>query len=106
MSTSTVQAPRKTVRDGTSTQLAALGNLNEKFQSCKLTLTSNNMAFTFASKGLQNMKDRNYRVFVHGEFAAATRVDESTITTAGFSIIGGANGEVAHIMVHGVAAGD
>jgi hypothetical protein len=78
--------------------------VREELQSAKVTLSGATHAFTFLGAGLENMKDRLYRVVLTGETVAATRVDESTITEAGFDIIGGAAAEVAHIMVHGQIA--
>lgn len=56
---------------------------------------------TLADHGVPDMLDANYTIHVSGEFAAATSVDESTITSKLFNLIGGANGEIAHITVIG-----
>lgn len=59
----------------------------------------------FAAHGLKDMADADYRVVPHGETAGRVTVDESTITEQGFSLLGGADTEVVHIMVHGKVEG-
>jgi hypothetical protein len=60
----------------------------------------------FADHGFKNMKNASYRVTVGGEFASgACNVDESTITTQGFSLLGGADTEIAHVWIHGEVEG-
>jgi len=56
---------------------------------------------TFAGASLPDMADANYGVMVNGETASSTHVDESTKTTTGFDILGGADTEVVHIVVFG-----
>ena len=77
----------------------------EKFLSFKHTLAADPEAITFAEHDLPDMLDADYRVFLQGEMAVglgdAAYVDESTITKAGFSIVGGTGAEVAHIQIHG-----
>jgi hypothetical protein len=95
---------RDTHRTDEAISKAPAAMVREELQSAKVTLTGTPHAFTFMGAGLENMKDTAYRVTLTGKFVASTRVDEPTITEAGFSIIGGAAAEVAHIMVHGKIA--
>lgn len=74
--------------------------VNERFFSFKKVLTASPLAITFAAEGLPDMKDPDYRVLVHDETQVGS-VDESTIATTGFSILGGTGAEVAHIWIHG-----
>lgn len=60
------------------------------------------LTVTFNSDGpLKPMADDQYLVFVGGQTVARATVDETSITLNGFDIIGGADGEVLHIMVVG-----
>lgn len=77
----------------------------QRFFSFKKTATASPLAITFAGEGLPDMDDVNYRVMVHDE-GLGLSVDESTIATTGFSILGGTGAEVAHIWVHGTTATD
>lgn len=61
-------------------------------------------AVTFAGLGLSAMADADYLVFVTGP-NGDERADLTTRTTAGFSILGGADTEVLGIMVVGRVAG-
>jgi hypothetical protein len=45
-----------------------------------------------------------YAVAVGGETAARVTVDQSTIATTGFDLLGGADTEVVHLLIHGVTA--
>ena len=56
---------------------------------------------SFSAQGMSDMADTSYTVTVNGETAAATSVDQSTIATTGFDVIGGADTEVLHIVVIG-----
>jgi len=77
----------------------------EKLISFKVTLAgAAPHAIKFKDQGLPVMADALYRIFPAGETAAAVKVDESTITEAGFSLLGGAAAEVVHILVQGYQA--
>jgi len=78
---------------------AASGGIS--FQTKKITLGGSPHTVTFASLGMKDMEDSSYLVLVGGETVALTKVDESTITTAGFDILGGGATEVAHVLVVG-----
>lgn len=54
---------------------------------------------------LSNMQNLTYQVLTDGETVADTAVDESTKTTTGFNVTGGAAGEVIHVVVIGTLAG-
>lgn len=95
---------RDTHRAGEQISKAPDAMVGQELQTAKVVLSGASHAFTFAGAGLVNMKDVAYRVAIHGEFAAPTRVDESTITETGFTIIGGAASEVAHVFIHGKIA--
>ena len=56
-------------------------------------------AVRFVNFDLPNMADTVYRIMIHGETSA--KVDESSITGAGFDLTGGVAGEVVHIWIHG-----
>jgi hypothetical protein len=62
-------------------------------------------AVLLSTYGLPNMADTDYQVIVNGETVAATSVDESSKTVSGFSILGGANNEIYHVVVIGRFAG-
>lgn len=63
-------------------------------------------AIAFKDYVQNDMADTDYRVTVGGEFASgACNVDESTITKTGFSLLGGADTEIAHVWVHGKIEG-
>lgn len=73
-------------------------------QHCKVTLTGGaTHTFTFAGAGLSDMADANYSISLDGEGTNRPKVDESTITVAGFDILGGDVGgaDVAHVIVAG-----
>src|SRR5688572_5332180 len=59
----------------------------------------------FADHGMADMADDAYVVNVNGETVAATHVDQSTLATTGFDVLGGANDEVLHIIIVGRLAG-
>jgi len=81
------------------------GKGGEGIQSFKYTSDGTPDALLFADFGLPDMADALYRVFPAGETVAAVKVDESTIATSGFTILGGGAGEVVHVLVHGRIAG-
>lgn len=62
------------------------------------------LVVNFAAEGMENMKDTNYVVIVQGETAARVTVDQSTIATTGFNVLGGADTEVVHVLVIGRCA--
>lgn len=96
---------RDTHRAGEEIVKAPSEQVGKEFQSVKLTLVgAAPHVVSFRALGLQNMANVNYVAFVDGETAARVTVDESTITTEGFSILGGAATEVVHILVHGAIA--
>lgn len=55
----------------------------------------------FKNLGLSDMSDTSYNVIVQGETAAAVSVDQSTMATTGFDILGGAAAEILHVLVIG-----
>jgi hypothetical protein len=59
----------------------------------------------FSTYSQPNMANTNYQVLVNGETAAPVRVDESTKTLIGFSVLGLGLNEVGHVLVHGQFAG-
>lgn len=80
--------------------------VGEEFMSFKATLSgAAPHAITFSAQSLPDMYDNLYRVFPHGETTGRVTVDESTIAATGFSLLGGADTEVVHILVHGKIAG-
>ncbi|MBT8428382.1 MAG: hypothetical protein KJN79_00575 [Gammaproteobacteria bacterium] len=93
---------RKTNRAGEALS-GIKAQAGQRFFSFKKTLTADPLAVLFADEGLPDMDDVAYRVFIHGETDVGN-VDESTIATTGFSILGGTGAEVAHILVHGAVA--
>jgi len=93
---------RDTHRQGEEVSKAPSAMVDEELQSAKHTQVGATDALTFAALGLEDMEDTNYRVVVGGETAAT--VDESSIATTGFSLVGGGAAEVAHIWVHGKIA--
>lgn len=70
-------------------------------QTKKVTLTGSPHTIVFATLGMSDMADTTYVVTLGGETVARLTPDESTITTRGFDILGGAAAEVAHIVVTG-----
>ena len=101
---------RQTTRSGEVLNGIA-AQAGQKFLSLKVTLTTDPLVLNFAGAGLPDMADTDYRVMLSGEFATAqgttstgTYVDEGTIATTGFSIVGGTGAEVAHLLIHGNVA--
>lgn len=90
---------RKTHREGEVLH-GVKAQAGERFMSFKVTLTASPLAITFAGQGLPDMKDTAYRVAIHSE-GNVGNLDESTLATTGFSILGGTGAEVAHVWVHG-----
>lgn len=93
---------RDTHRQGEEVAKAPAAMVDEELQSAKVTLAGTPESVTFSGMGLEDMADNQYRVVVGGETAAT--VDESTLTTVGFDIIGGSASDVAHVFVHGKVA--
>lgn len=85
--------------------MAGAGQVGVAIQHAKVTLAGASHPVDLAAIGLTPMADTTYCVIVDGEFAGAVSVDESTITAAGFTIIGGAAAEVAHVLVVGRMVG-
>jgi hypothetical protein len=82
-----------------------LAQAGEKFFSFKHTFAGAADAILFATYGMPDMADADYRIMLQGEFTEsqgdAICVDESTITPRGFSFVGGTAAEIAHIWIHG-----
>lgn len=57
----------------------------------------------FADNDMLDMKNADYVVLIHSE--GSGKIDESTITTTGFDVTGGADTDVLHIVVIGEYAG-
>jgi len=96
---------RDTHRAGEEIVKAPTEQVGKEFQSFKLTLVgAAPHVVSFRALGLQNMANVGYVVQVQGETAARVTVDESTITTDGFNLLGGAAAEVVHVLVHGAIA--
>lgn len=95
---------RETSRDGESMK-GIKSQAAERFFSLKVTLTASPLTVTFATRGLPNMQDALYRVFLQGETAVSVGdgvyVDESATTKTSFVIVGGTGAEVAHVLIHG-----
>lgn len=92
---------RQTARDNELVVKQNKASAGKEFQSKKITATGTSFAFNFVSQGLDPMESTDYVVMLQGETAAEAQVDESTITPDGFTIIGVANTEVVHVLVHG-----
>jgi len=75
-----------------------------EWQSAKVTLTGASVALTFKGMGLEDFADDQWIGHLSGEFASTAYIDESTITATGFTIVDGANTEVAHLSFHGKLA--
>jgi hypothetical protein len=79
----------------------AAGKKAQGVNAFSYTATGSPQALLFASYSLPNMADIAYQVLTGGETAAVTKVDESTKTAAGFSVLGAGAGEVVHVVVVG-----
>lgn len=95
---------RDTHRQGEEISKAPAAMVDQELQSAKVTLAGASVAVTFLAMGLEPMEDDQYRVSIAGEFVGVTIADESTLTKDGFTIIGGAAAEVAHVFIHGKTA--
>lgn len=60
---------------------------------------------TLADEGLSDMAGTDYVVIVGGETVGAVTVDQSTLATTGFDLLGGADTEVLHVLIVGRLAG-
>lgn len=70
-----------------------------RIQTALLASTGASQAVTFAGLGMQPPTSLAYTVVIEGETTAPVRVDESTKTLTGFTIIGGTATEVSNIIV-------
>ena len=95
---------RDTHRQGEEIAKAPAAMVDEELQSAKVTLSGAADVLTFSGMGLADMADIDYRVVVAGEFAGVVSADESTLAETGFTLVGGAAAEVAHIWIHGKVA--
>jgi len=77
----------------------------QKIMSFKHTHAGAADAVLFATYGLPDMKDTEYRILITGESTEsagdAISVDESSIALTGFSFVGGTAAEISHVFVHG-----
>jgi len=62
-------------------------------------------AIDLEAEGLSPMADSTYCVLVGGETLAPVMVDESTQTSVGFDLLGGAAAEVVHLVIVGTLKG-
>ena len=92
---------RVTVRD--SELVAQTSQAGEGIQSLKVVVGGAVHPVSLKGLGLSAMANADYRVLVHNE-ALSISVDESTITAEGFTLIGGAAAQVAHVLIHGKLA--
>lgn len=95
---------RDTHRAGEEIAKAPSTQVGKELQTKKIVLGGSPHTVNLAAEGLEPMEDTDYVVQLQGETVARITVDESTITTDGFDILGGANTEVAHVSIHGVIA--
>lgn len=95
---------RDTHRAGEEIAKSPSSQVGKELQSTKIVLGGTPHVVDLAAEGLEPMENVDYVVQLQGETVARLTIDESTITTAGFSILGGANAEVAHVSIHGVIA--
>jgi len=97
-------APRNTTKEDEVLH-GVKAQANERFMSFKHVHAGAADAVLFASYGLPDMKDTDYRIFLQGESTEsqgdAISIDESSIATTGFSFVGGTAAEISHILIHG-----
>lgn len=97
-------APRNTTKGGEVLH-GVKAQADERFMSFKHTHVGSEDAVLFASYGLPDMKDTDYRIFLQGESTHsqgdAISIDESSLEPTGFDFIGGTGSEISHILVHG-----
>lgn len=98
---------RQTTLDGEAL-MGIKAQAGEKIMSFKHTFAGAADAIVFASIGLPDMADVDYRVMLQGEFTEsqgdAICIDESTVATTGFTFKGGTATEIAHVFIHGNVA--
>jgi hypothetical protein len=86
--------------------LAGASRAGTSLQSKKLLLVgAAPHSFDFVQQGLVPMANAQYAVLLDGQTVARLTVNEGSITTAGFSILGGAANETAHVVVVGTLRG-
>ena len=77
----------------------------EKFMSFIHTHVGAADAVLFATYGLPDMKDTDYRILMTGESTQSAgniiAIDHSSKATTGFSFIGGTAAEFSNVLVHG-----
>lgn len=95
---------RETSREGEVLK-GVKAQAGQKFFSFEHIFAGATDAVLFATYGMPNMKDTDYRIFLEGEFTESQgnviSIDYSSKAATGFSFIGGTAAEIAHIMVHG-----
>lgn len=78
--------------------------IGKAIQSKQITQSgSSPYSVVFADHGLEDMADTDYTAHVTGE--GAGKLDQSTMATTGFDVIGGSNADVLHITLVGRVAG-
>jgi hypothetical protein len=94
---------RDTHRVGEQVVKTPEGQVEDEIQSVKIVVGGASHVVDLETVGLLRMRDNAYRVMIHGKTAGAGgfEVDEPTITETGFTILGGAATEVAHVFIHG-----
>jgi hypothetical protein len=96
---------RDTHRAGEQIVKSPASQVGKEFQSKQITLSgAAPHTINLEAEGLEPMQDVAYAVAVGGETAARVTVDQSTIATTGFDLLGGADTEVVHLLIHGVTA--
>ena len=94
------------LRDHGVTDLVAAHKGGVAMQAAQITQAgAPPFSLVLADHGLADMADTEYAVLVNGETVAATHVDQSTIATTGFDVLGGADTEVLHVVIVGRLAG-
>lgn len=94
------------MKDQGIAHVCAAGKAGLGIQSFRITSGGSPDVVTFASiAGAVDMASASYQVICQGETAARVKVDESTITAQGFSILGGAAAEIIHVIVIGQLKG-
>ena len=81
--------------------ISGAGKAGISIQSFRVTSGGSPDVVTFAAQGLPDMASASYQVICQGETAARVKVDESTMTAQGFSILGAAAAEIIHVIVIG-----
>lgn len=82
--------------------LAGAAEAGVSVQAAQITQAgASPFAIDLEAQGLARMANTSYVVIVQGETASRVTVDQSTITAAGFSVAGGADTEVLHVLIVG-----